>query len=139
MKSIKLYMSHAIRGAKGPNATDADMRANNEAAMRAARVMRAWLHPLPVEIYCPAEHDEFVLIAYREGVLNETNILDVDCSIVGGCDGLMWYSGLGPSKGAEVEMAHARKYGIPILEVPVVNEPYLMRLESFVGELCQES
>lgn len=137
MKQIKIYMSHAIRGSKGPDATDADMKANNLAAMRAGRVIRAWLHPLPVELYVPADHDEFVLIAYRKGYLVERDILTVDCDIVAGCDALIWYSGLGPSGGAEIEMTYARRCGIPIFDLPLLNEPHLSDLEEFVGDLCQ--
>ena len=139
MKTIKIYMSHAIRGVLGPNATEADMRANNQATMRAARVIRAWLYPLPVELYVPAEHDEFILVAYRKGILCEQDILAVDCVIVGGCDALIWYSGLGPSRGAEIEMAHACSCGIPIFDLPLLNEPHLSDLEEFVRELCQEN
>lgn len=139
MKTIKIYLSHAIRGIKGPNATEADMRANNQTAMRAARVIRAWLYPLPVELYVPAEHDEFVMIAYHKGILNERGILTVDCSIVSRCHALIWWSELGPSRGAEIEMAHACSCGIPIFDLPLLNEPHLSDLEEFVGELCQEN
>lgn len=138
MKPIKLYMSHAIRGIKGPAATGADMKANTFAAIRATRVMRAWLHPLPVEIYCPAEH-EFppVGLLLKKGYITTKQILDVDCQIVRDCDGLVWYSALGPSGGAEIEMYHARKYDIPIFEMLNLNESYLIQLEKFVERLCQ--
>jgi len=139
MKQVKIYMSHAIRGSKGPNATKADMQINNLAAMRAARVIRAWLYPLPVELYCPAEHDEFVMIAYRKGFLHEQNILVTDCEIVGRCDALIWYSRLGPSKGAEIEVSAARRSGILIFDLPLLDESHLSDLEEFVEELCQKS
>jgi len=137
MKLIRIYMSHAIRGARGKDATAEDMQANNNAAMKAARVIRAYLYPLPVELYCPGEHDEFVMIAYHKGVLSEEQILDTDCEIVKRCDILVWYSALGPSSGAEVERDAARLCGTCIVEIPALDVCYLERLAIFVRELCQ--
>ena len=139
MKQIKLYMGHAIRGIKGINATETDMKANNLAAIRAVRVMRAYLHPLPVEIYCPGENDAFVMIAHKRNFLNEEQILDVDCQIVGECDAFVFYAALGPSKGAEIEMNYARHRDMPVFDMLVLNETYLTQLEKFVEGLCRES
>ncbi len=138
MKRIKIYMSHAIRGSKGPAATDADMQANNDAAMRVARVIRAWLYPLPVDVYCPADHDELVLIAYRRNYLKEGEILAVDCKIIEGCDGLIWYSGLGPSSGAEIEIKCAISNGIPVFTISCLEPARLTLLTEFVEGLCQK-
>jgi len=137
MKPIRIYMSHAIRGARGKDATAEDMQANNNAAMKAARVIRAYLYPLPVELYCPGEHDEFVMIAYHKGVLSEEQILDTDCKIVTKCDGLIRYSALGPSKGADIEVAHADADNAPVFDMLNLNESYLIQLEKFVEKLCQ--
>ncbi|MCP4596234.1 hypothetical protein [Neptuniibacter sp.] len=139
MKRIKLYMSHAIRGAKGPAATDADMQANNEAAMRAARVIRAWLYPLPVDIYCPGEVDEFVMTAAKNGLgyLTNDQILAVDCEIIKRCDGLIWYSELGPSDGAEIEIACAEDNMVPVHTLSFLSKMDLYSLQVFVESLCQ--
>ncbi len=145
MKRIKIYMSHAIRGSKGPAATDADMQANNDAAMRAARVIRQVFRPLEnqhkcaIEVYCPADHDEFVMIAYRNGTLTEAQILAVDCEIVERCQALIWYSGLGSSKGAEIEIKRARSQAIPIFELTSLNTYDLVQLKNFVEGLCQKN
>ena len=145
MKQIKIYLSHAIRGAKGPAATDADMMANNTAAMRAASIIRQVLQPLEdqyeceVEVYCPADHDEFVIIAYRRKYVTEEQILDVDCRIVEKCQALIWYSGLGPSGGAEIEIKRARSQTIPIFELSSLNTYDLAQLKNFVGALCQKT
>lgn len=144
MKTIKIYMSHAIRGAKGPAATNADMQKNNIAAMRAASIIRQTLrsveakYEVEIEIYCPADHDEFVMIAYRRGYLSETQILNVDCAIIERCQALIWYCGLGPSRGAGIEMAHARANNIPIFELPALDTVAIFKLEKQIEELvCQ--
>jgi len=146
MKTIKIYMSHAIRGAKGPKATDADMRANNIAAMRAASIIRQTLRSIEakyeceINIYVPAEMDEFVMIAYRRGILNEEQILDVDCTIVERCQALIWYSHLGPSRGAEIEKACAERNCIPIFELPSLETNAIFKLEKQIEELvCQKT
>lgn len=146
MKTIKIYMSHAIRGAKGPKATDADMRANNIAAMGAASIIRQVLlsveakYECNIEVYCPADHDEFVMIAYRNCVLTEAQILAVDCEIVERCQALIWYSQLGPSNGAEIEMKHALTCNIPIFELPSLETNAIFKLEKQIEELvCQEN
>lgn len=142
MKTIKIYMSHAIRGVKGAKATDADMRTNNTAAIRAASIMRQVLQPVEdrfnciIEIYCPADHDEFVMIAYRNGALTEAQILAVDCDIVDRCQALIWYSGLGPSRGAEIEMKRARSQAIPVHELRSLNTGELAKLRNFVEAIC---
>lgn len=144
MKTIKIYMSHAIRGAKGPAATNADMQKNNIAAMRAASIIRQTLrsveakYEVEIEIYCPADHDEFVMIAYRRGYLSETQILNVDCAIIERCQALIWYSGLGRSRGAEVEKACAERNCIPIFELPALDTVAIFKLEKQIEELvCQ--
>jgi len=137
MKFIRIYMSHAIRGARGKDATVEDMQANNNAASHAARVIRAYLYPLPIELYCPGEHDEFVMIAYHKGMLSEQQILDTDCAIVKRCDILVWYSALGPSSGAEVEKDAAWSYGKPVFVIPALDVRYLEQLATLVRELCQ--
>ena len=145
MKRIRIYMSHPIRGVKGPAATDADMQANNTAAMRAASVIRQVLQPLEdqyeceIEVYCPADHDEFVLIAYRRGYLYEGAILEIDCIIVQRCQALIWYSGLGPSKGAEIEEKCADMNGIPVHELCSLDTGELKCLKSFMETICQGS
>ena len=144
MRKIKIYLSHAIRGAKGPDATDADMQANNTAARRAASIIRQVLQPLEgwfeceIEVYCPADHDEFVMIAYRWGILTEEQILNVDCIIVERCQALIWYSGLGPSKGAGIEMKRARSQAIPIHELHSLDTDELEQLKNFVEVICRK-
>jgi hypothetical protein len=146
MRTIKIYLSHAIRGAKGPDATNAEMQTNINAAMRAASIIRQTLrsveakYEVEIEIYCPADHDEFVMIAYRGGFLDEAQILAVDCAIVERCQALIWYSGLGPSGGAEIEMTHARANDIPTFELPSLETNAIFKLEKQIEELvCQEN
>ena len=146
MKQIRIYMSHAIRGTKGPAATNADMQKNNIAAMRAASIIRQVLRSVEakyecnIEIYCPADHDEFVMIGYRLGTLSESQILGIDCVIVDRCQALIWYSGLGPSSGAKIEMKRARSQAIPIFELPSLETNAIFKLEKQIEELiCQKT
>ena len=77
---IRAYLSHPIRGLKGKDATDEDILANCQSAIVFADILRHEFSEL--EIYCPAEHDEFVATAYREKILTETEILAVDCILL---------------------------------------------------------
>lgn len=113
---IKVYVSHSIRGKKGLNATNEDMRRNNELAIIFGKALR---RKIPgVEFYIPGDHDEFVIIAYRAGYLSEKQILDVDCKIVRGCNFMIAYT---PddylSRGMKVEIEYANENGIPVIIV----------------------
>ena len=72
--------SHPIRGSKGAAATQEDIEANNRQAMRFAAELRAEFPNL--DLYVPAEHDEFVLRTYETHLLNEAEILAVDCDLL---------------------------------------------------------
>ncbi len=78
--TIRVYISHSIRGIKGVEATLDDMKENNRKALAFGLEMRR-LFP-KVDFYIPAEGDEFVLIAYTQKLLTEKQILDVDCTIL---------------------------------------------------------
>lgn len=132
---FRVYCSHPIRGKKGPAATDEDIRKNNEWACNLAVELRAYLyewekmHGLPkVHLYVPGEHDEFVSLAYREGILTEDQILKVDKMLLSQC-GLMLMFGNYISRGMEVELEHACMKEIPVFKFSqltpgVANELY---------------
>lgn len=133
--NFRVYCSHPIRGKKGPAATMEDIRRNNEWACNLAEELRAYLldwqrmYGLPsTYLYVPAEHDEFVTIAYKDKILTEKEILDVDKKILSGCD-LMLMFGNYISSGMEVELEHSCKEQIPVfkfskLSPAVANELY---------------
>jgi len=113
---MRAYLSHSIRGKKGQDATDEDMMKNNRKAIEFAENIRS-LFPC-LDLYVPAEHDEFVLNAYRRGYLGEPEILDVDCMIVQTCNFLIALAPEGYiSRGMQVEIDYANTHGIPVVVV----------------------
>lgn len=89
------------------------MKENCDKAILIANVIR---NALQVDIYCPAEHEDFVLTAYQKRYVTEKQILDVDCTIIDGCEGVIIYVPEGDELqgGRKVEYDHAVKCGIPV-------------------------
>lgn len=111
---IRAYVSHSIRGKYGNKATVEQMEANNQKAIDFGKQL---IKEFPnVEFYIPADHDEFVLIAYQRGDLTERQILDIDCEIVSRCNFLVAFS---PddyiSKGMQKEIDAAVANNIPVI------------------------
>lgn len=115
-KQLKVYVSHSIRGKKGKDATQEDMRHNNALAIVFGQALR---RKFPgVDFYVPGDHDEFVLIAYSRKFISEKQILDVDCEIVQGCNFVVAYSPDGYlSKGMKIEIEYAGEHGIPVIVI----------------------
>ena len=87
---MKFYLSHAIRGKAGPDASH-DVQAKNCAdAIRVASIIRCQFPKLV--LYVPAENETFVQIAYDSGHLSEKQILDIDCKIINNMDGVLVYA-----------------------------------------------
>lgn len=88
---MRFYVSHSIRGAKGADATPADMKANCDRVIKIANEIREALPS--IELYVPAEH-EFPPVGYllREGYVTTENVLKVDCMIIDECDGIIVFS-----------------------------------------------
>ena len=110
---MRIYISHSIRGIKGKDATDDDMRVNNLKAISFGKDIRANFKGL--DIYVPGDGDEFVLKAYRSGYLTEDQILSVDCQIIDTCDAVLAFI---PdqyiSNGMLVEILHAQDARKPV-------------------------
>lgn len=130
------YLSHAIRGSKGASATDADMLRNCLVAKKAAKWIRESISYL--DLYVPAEHEDFVHIAYREKYLTEKQILDIDCGIVDQKDFLIvlvengWKGG-----GIAVEIKYAKDNNIPIFYIEKMDVRTAMLLRLFVANLAK--
>lgn len=80
----RVYFSHSIRGKWGKDCTVAQMAINCQAAKDMAEEIREacpWL-----DLYLPADHEDFVGITYRDKYLTETEILEIDCKIIDKCD-----------------------------------------------------
>ena len=105
---MKFYLSHSIRGKYGNTATNMQMKENCEKAILIANLIR---NALPsIEIYCPAEHEDFVLTAYQKHYITEKQILDVDCSIIDNCTGVIIYVPEGDvlQGGRKIEFEYAK-------------------------------
>lgn len=129
---IKIYVSHPIRGAKGKEATHEDMAANNRLAINFGKALQAQFPN--VEFYVPASHDEFVMIGYEEGVLNEDQILHIDCKIIDTCNAIVAYIPEGHiSNGMLVEISHANATAKTVL---VVNDnSAIVSIQRYLEEL----
>lgn len=111
---IKFYLSHPIRGIKGNKATANDMRINNEAAITVANYIRHKITP-SIDIHVPAEMESFVYLAFQMSILNEKQILAVDCKIIEGCDAVLIYAPFGiVVSGCKIEFDHALACHKPI-------------------------
>ena len=123
---IKVYVSHPIRGAKGKDATDEDMRTNNRLAFKFGEALQAEFPH--VEFYVPAAHDEFVMIGYDEGILNESQILFIDCKIIDTCQVVLAYiPERHVSNGMFIETSHAVMTGKRVLLVDDNNAVNIFR------------
>ena len=115
---LKIYLSHSIKGVKGSDATAEEMDVNCERIKLVAMNLRYKLHST-IEIYVPAEHEEFVSIAYRDKYLTEEQILAIDCKIIDGCDVVL--CNVEESKGdvlqggRKVEVNYAKSEGKPVI------------------------
>ena len=109
---MKIYVSHSIRGKYGNNATNEQMKANCAKAMQFAKLLR--LNCTGIEYYVPAEHDEWITLAFQQGIITDTQILSIDCDILDTRDGLLVYTPDGYiSGGMTTEIVYAKEFGIP--------------------------
>lgn len=133
---IKIYVCHSIRGKKGINATDENMRRNNDLAIIFGKALR---RKIPgVEFYVPGDHDEFIIIAYRKKYLSEKQILDVDCEIVRRCSFMIAYTPDGYlSRGMKVEIEYANENGIPVIIVGKLDKSGIASINRQLRNLCR--
>lgn len=125
---FRIYMSHAIRGPKGQNATKKDIEENIAKHIKIGTEIKAYLidwekmDGLPrCDLYIPAEHDEFVQIAFDKKYLDEKKILDVDCEIIERCNLVIAFGDPLDSRGMQIELDYAANNGIPIFFMPTLD------------------
>lgn len=117
---LRIYLSHSIRGIKGNDATLEDMAENCRKAHEFAEQLRTAIADF--EIYCPADHDEALSIAYHKGLLTIDELLGVDCAILQRRDAVLvccldnYVSG-----GMWVEIRYAQLHNIPVHIVSSLN------------------
>lgn len=116
-KQIKVYVSHSIRGKKGKNATDEDMRHNVSLAIIFGQALR---RKFPgIDFYVPGDH-EYPPVGnlLRKKYITVGQILDVDCEIVERCNFVIAYSPDSHlSSGMKREIEHAGENGIPVIVI----------------------
>lgn len=84
---MRTYLSHSIRGKEGKECPADQLKKNCKAAIKIANVIREacpW-----IDLYVPAEHEDFVQKAYDKKYVTEKQILDIDCEIVSECDNIV--------------------------------------------------
>ncbi len=89
MSNYRAYLSHAIRGKEGENCAEGTQRKYCDAAIALGNEIRAacpWL-----DLYIPAEHEDFVQKAYNKKYLDVDQILEIDCDIVKNCGVIVIY------------------------------------------------
>lgn len=129
---LSAYFSHPIRGAAGESATPEQIhRACRDCSWMARRIQTE----MAIDLYVPADHDEFVQIAYKGGLLTERAILLTDCEILAKRDFVLAYdpSGQMVSRGMRVEIEHALAIGKPVFLFKNWNEWNSRRLHTFLG------
>lgn len=103
------------------DATHTDMKENCRRAILVGKLIRKLLPS--IDLYIPAEHEDFVLTAYEGCYLTERQILEIDCLIIDDCDAVIFFL---PDDDCElqggrlVEYNHAVKHNIPIYKFTYV-------------------
>ena len=130
---MKTYLSHAIRGKLSNKCPTAQIKENCKVAIEVATIIRArcsWL-----DLYVPAEHENFVQKAYNKKYMTERQILDIDCEIVSECDNLIIFVPKGDELqgGRKVEHDFAINECMPIclFSGPVEAIDWLTELHEF--------
>ena len=111
---MRFYLSHSIRGKYGKDATHVQMKENCQKAISIANTIRRAIPS--IELYVPAEHEDFVGLAYHHGYLTEKQLLEIDCFIINGCEGVITHIPEGDELqgGRLVEYNHAVKQNKPV-------------------------
>lgn len=111
MKPVRLYLSHRI--SDGGDASPEMVKENLDNALYAAHMIRQYCSG--VELYVPAESEPFVGRAHQLGYITVKQILEIDCMILKGCDGLVVYHNVFISGGMMTEIK-AVKHKMPIID-----------------------
>ncbi len=137
-KILRGYMSHCIRGRKGDSCPQEEKDQNCiKAATDGAQIMSIMQRcMIPVFLYVPGSHDEFIQAAWKAGRITESSVLETDCDIVATCDFLLlydWQDYL--SAGMKYEIDYATKHEIPIIPMNKIDQQSLWELQHCLLEL----
>lgn len=106
---MKTYLSHKISGGDS-NSSNALQKKNCDEAVRVGKLISAAIPSL--ELYVPGgQSEEFVSVALKKGFMTVEQVLDVDCTIIDGCEAVIVYVPTGDElrSGRLVEYDHAVK------------------------------
>ncbi len=131
---VRLYLSHPIRGSAAGAATKDCQFTNAERAVIAANLISSKLSH--ISIFCPGSYEKFVYYIYAGKLLTDKQIIDIDCRIVGDCNGLLAYD-FDKSVGVEAEVKYAKDHGIPVLRFKEINGKTIKEIKSFVNDIIQ--
>lgn len=129
---LRGYLSHPIRGRKGNECPPEEVEQNCiKAAQDGANIM-AYVQRcgIPLFLYVPGAHDDFVQKAYKAGRITETEILDTDCDIVTDCDFLLVYDWQDYiSGGMKYEHDYCCDHDIPVYTIKKIDQHTLWELQ----------
>ncbi len=129
---IKAYLSHPIRGSKGKDATDEEMKANLDDAIKVCEQLRAGFPEL--DIYCPAEKDEALAYLLEKNYITIKQLLEADCNIIDRVDLVLYYTAdVGLSGGMLVEHSHACSKNIPGRYFSKINDSIIAQIDNFIN------
>jgi hypothetical protein len=136
---LRGYFSHPIRGRKGAQCSAAEIEANcTKAAQDGMNLMSLLGRFMPVTLYIPGVHDEFVQKAYKAGRLTEEEILDTDCDIIAECDFIILYDWQDYiSSGMKYELEYAMRGNIPYHTLTSMVVPEVWKVMKFLLETME--
>lgn len=131
------YFSHPIRGAAGESATPEQIK---QACEECSDVAWQIEEDTGVALYIPADHDEFVQVAYKNQLISERGILLTDCDILSRRDFVLAYdpSGQMVSRGMRIEIEHALAINKPVFLFHEWNDNTERLLDKFLDCLCDK-
>jgi len=134
-RKIKVYVSHYIRGPEGNAASKKTIDTNIAKTKAVCQQLRIRFGS-NLDLYVPAEMDEFPQIAMEIGYLTIKKVLDIDCIIVSGCDALILLDFEHClSDGMLEERRAALECGIPIYSLDGMDEVSLELLRVWLESL----
>ena len=132
---MRVYLSHAMRGKAGINASCDAQNVNCEAAIVLADQLRREFPKM--RVYVPAESEPFVAASYLKGYLTIDQILELDCIVVDQCDVVVVYVPEGDELqgGRLVEYNHAIATHKPVVVFSHIADAIGYLYAQYRGEL----
>lgn len=134
---IETYFSASIRGEKGLDATEEDIKGNIEKASKMAEKVQSLFGQL-LNIYVPHDHDQVVGLLYKVGVVAEKEVLDADVAILKNKKLLLsWCPRDVISRGMAIEIAAAKEFQIPIISFKEVCHSFVFSMFEIIKQIIR--